>query len=76
MEIIGTVTDTFIAGRLEICVGGIWRAVYDDSWGDPEVRIVCQRRGFPRDGKNTHSDRILIIALDQTQELRLAEIPA
>ena len=50
IEIIGTVTPTLIAGRLEICVQGEWRAVYHGSWGDDEVEIVCRGRGFPADG--------------------------
>ena len=46
VEIFGTVTDTLIAGRLEICVGGIWRAVYDYKWATNDVRLVCGERGF------------------------------
>ena len=56
IEIYGTVKDTVteivIAGRLEICVEGRWRAVYDGSWSDSEVRIVCEGLGFPEEGKN------------------------
>ena len=47
VEIIGTVTDTLIAGRLEICVRGIWHAVYDEQWNMFDVRLVCGERGFP-----------------------------
>ncbi len=47
MEIIGTVSDTLIAGRLEICVRGIWHAVYDDGWGPADVGLICDERDFP-----------------------------
>ena len=52
IEIFGIETETLIAGRIEICVGGRWRAVYDESWSDIEVRIVCEGLGFPAEGKN------------------------
>ena len=51
MEIFGNVTDTLISGRLEICAGGVWRAVYDNSWGQTEAAIVCGGLGFPAEGK-------------------------
>ena len=50
VQIFGIVTDTVIAGRLEICVGGVRRAVYDRSWGTEEVAVVCRDRGFPPEG--------------------------
>ncbi len=52
VEITGIETDTFIAGRLEICIRGIWRAVYDDSWGNTEARMVCEEKGFSKHGKH------------------------
>ncbi len=51
--IFGTVTDTLITGRLEICAEGFWKGVLDDSWHDIEARIVCQRKGFPPEGTNS-----------------------
>ena len=50
IEIFGIVTDTVIAGRLEICVQSEWHAVYDESWGAYEVRLVCGERKFPIEG--------------------------
>ena len=50
VEIFGTVTDTLIAGRLEMCDGGRWRAVYDEDWGNHDVELVCGERGFPPQG--------------------------
>ena len=46
IEIFGIETDTLIAGRLEICVGGLWRAVYDESWGAAEATLVCTEKNF------------------------------
>ena len=57
VEIIGTVTPTLIAGRLEICVNGTWHAVYDDHWDEQDARLVCGERGFPPQGNlNTEYD--------------------
>ncbi len=50
MEIIGIVSDTLIAGRLEICAEEFRRAVFDRFWGTTEARIVCKGRGFPPEG--------------------------
>ena len=50
VEIIGTMTPTLIAGRLEICVAGTWRAVYDDAWGTLDVKLLCNEKGFPSRG--------------------------
>ncbi len=63
MEIIGTVSDTLIAGRLEICVGGRWHAVYDKGWGPLDVRVLCADRGFPSQGIKKylhHSSQIIL----------------
>ncbi len=53
IEVIGINTDTIVAGRLEICIDGFWRAVYDASWGDVEARLVCQEKGFTRQCMNS-----------------------
>ena len=46
VNIIGIETEHLIAGRLEVCDGTIWRAVYDDRWDTPDVKLVCQERNF------------------------------
>ena len=35
-------------GTVEICVGGVWGSVCDDSWGAyrENVAVVCQQLGF------------------------------
>ncbi len=50
IEVIGITTDTIVAGRLEICIDGFWRAVYDNSWGEIEAELVCEEKGFTRYG--------------------------
>ncbi len=52
IKIIGVDNEHFVAGRLEICDGRIWRAVYDESWGELEASIVCHGRGFIQNGIN------------------------
>lgn len=50
-NIIGIETDNLVAGRLEMCDGSTWRAVYDESWDSRDVILVCQEKGFPIDGE-------------------------
>jgi len=33
-------------GTVEICVGGVWGSLCDDSWGRDDAAVVCQQLGF------------------------------
>ena len=50
VEIVGIVTESLAVGHLVICVEGVKRAVYDESWGAEEAAIVCQNLQFPPEG--------------------------
>ena len=54
INIFGINTTTLIAGRLEVCDGTYWRAVYQLGWDSSDVRLECQAMVFPPEGNLNH----------------------
>ena len=34
-------------GRVEVCRGGVWGAVYDSGWNFNDAQVTCRQLGYP-----------------------------
>ena len=48
VKIIGGLNET--EGRVEVCLGGSWGGICEDSWTYEDAQVVCKQLGYPYTG--------------------------
>ena len=67
VHLVGGVNET--DGRVEVCLGGYWGKVCENSWTYQDARVVCKQLGYPYTGEvlqqylNIYSAYTFLLAL-------------
>ena len=47
---------TTYEGRVEVCHGGVWVAIYDSGWSYYDALVVCRQLGYPYKCKDMNAN--------------------